>query len=124
MTETIDLIANDTPARTLLNVLCGHGGSKNVDKYTKKLPDGRPDKMADVQLFVNGIEVPYSEMVGSAWEIRQEEVNRMVAEKLQEYLKNEKLKAFIREVDDLAYKFQDKFEELLGEKIDWPNNYD
>lgn len=122
MKETHDLVANNTSSIALLNILCSEG-HKAVDKYVNRLPDGKPDKNVEVELWVNGKPVSWQKAMAGMLEIRKQEVDRLVGNRLANILSCDGIKQTVDQINNIKWELRNKIEQLAGEKIEWPEEY-
>lgn len=122
MKEKLDLVAETTASIALMNILSSKG-FKEVENYANKLPEGGLDRNAEVELFVNGKSVSWEKAMADMMKIRKEEVDRIVGNRLASILFGEGIKQVVDVLDDMKWTLRQKVEEIVGEKIEWPEDY-
>lgn len=126
MNETLDLLAETTPSRALMNILCHKDNGKSsqmCERFIQKKPDGSWDNNVKVELFVNGKPVSWENAMLDMMKIRKEEVDRIVGNRLSNILSCEGIKQTVDQIKDIQWTLRQKIEELAGEKIEWPEDY-
>lgn len=122
----LNLLAETTPSIALMNILChkDNGESSQMcENFIKKLPDGSWDKSVEVELLVNGKPVSWEGAMLEMMEIRKEEVDRLVGNRVANILSCEGIKQTVDQIDNIKWELRNKIEQLAGEKIEWPEEY-
>lgn len=122
MKEKHDLVAETTASIALMNILC-QKGHKEIDYYVDNLPNGALNKHVEVELLVNGKSVSWKKAMADMMKIRKEEVDRLVGNRLASILSSDGLKETISKLDDMKWQLRRNVEEIIGEKIEWPEDY-
>ncbi len=121
MKEKHDLVA-ETTASIALNILC-QKGHKEIDYYVGNLPNGALNRHVEVELLVNGKSVSWEKAMADMMKIRKEEVDRLVGNRLANILSGEGIKQVVDVLDSMKWTLRQKVEEIIGENIEWPEDY-
>jgi hypothetical protein len=82
ITEKVDPTAYNAPSVMLINAMAALAGDKGDIAEIFKLEYTKGEKpMVDVQLFVNGVSVPFAAAVTFAWESLNAKINKKVEER-------------------------------------------
>lgn len=119
--ETLNIVDDSNASIMLLNILAEP--PNDVRDFFEKKEGGGFNNTAKVQLIVNGKEISWLEFIEKRIEIREEEINKRVAQKIEKLISGERLSHFISEMKSLEYKLKDAVDKLAGEKLEWDEPY-
>lgn len=89
MKEMIDPVANNTPSVMLVNAMSAACGKDDLVKLFGLTPS--KDMRVEVELFVNGVPVPFMQTMTEAWQVLSDQLERNIREKALELVKGTKL---------------------------------
>lgn len=121
MKEKLDLIAETIASIALMNILSNK--DKTFETFVNKTPDGCWDRNVEVELLVNGKSVSWEKAMADMMKIRKEEVDRLVGNRLASILSGDGIKQVVDALDSMKWTLRQKVEEIVGERIEWPEDY-
>jgi len=117
ITEAIDPTAYNAPSVMLINAMAALAGDAGDIAEIFKLEYVKGEKpTVDVQLFVNGVSVPFAAAVTFAWESLNAKINKKVEERALELVSRARLDKLLNALENAEWQIEDALEKALKEK--------
>jgi hypothetical protein len=118
ITEAVDPTSYHTSSIMLINAMAALAGDKgNIAEIFKlEYPPDAERPTVDVQLFVNGVSVPFKESIEDAWQQLEASIDREVHKRAMELLSRSRFDKLISALDNAEWQIEDALNKALEKK--------
>lgn len=119
----INLLSNNDFEKFLFFVMCETIPVEKFHEYCKERETGSLDLSIEMEVKVNGITVPdFKEKFIECLKYSENDFRKSVGQEVEKLMSFEKIKKMFHTIDEFQYELKQKFQEIVGEKIEWPSD--
>ena len=116
MKQTIDILKKDDATVVLMNAMCEILGAADITTKFNIDPQGDLSKV-EVEVKVNGVPVPFIEVLGAALDLAMDNLNREVKDKAIELLQgDDTLRSLQFEIENAEWRIRALLDKLMEDK--------